>query len=209
MLKQFDGKNRRGSASQYTPAPASAASPWQANEDALTAVSCDYVADNVSSYVDAELSPLTIQQIANHLNICPNCAKMAAEVSRVGLALEREWSDNAPLPSSLEVEFALDAIMDALPPVHEASLAPTHGDSPRIARWGRFTTGFVGGALFVASLWSSYQVGFWQGRASSFAPPTLHQPLPASPSPAPPPYKSPESTLFRAYPPKRLSTNII
>ncbi len=209
MLRHFDNKNRRSISSQDT-ASAPAASLWQANDDAfasLPAVSCDYVAENVSGYVDAELNPQAIQQIANHLNNCPNCAKIVAEVERVGLVLEREWSDNAPLPSSLEVEFALDSIMDALPPIYEPSRSSKHGDTPHVTRWVRFTTGFVGGALFVTSLWSSYQVGFWQGRASYFAPATLHQPLPTAPTP--PPAKSPESTLFRAYHPKRLSPNII
>ena len=196
MLRQFDKKFRRGVPSQDTashPAvPASAENGYAVAY--ASAVSCDYVAENASSYVDAELNPLAIQQIANHLNHCPNCAKMVADVERVGLVLEREWCDSALLPSSLEVEFALDSILDALPPVHESNLESKHTGIPHVTRWVRFTTGVVGGAIFVTSLWSSYQIGFWQGRASAFTPePAVRQPL----SPAPTPPKTPPPTLLQ------------
>ncbi|GDX40924.1 hypothetical protein LBMAG21_12160 [Armatimonadota bacterium] len=214
MLRHFDHKNRRDIVSKET----NSTPIWQANDYAVIpvpAVACDYVAENTSSYLDAELDLRAMEQIANHLNNCSNCAKTVAGVESVGLVLEREWSDIAPLPSSLEIEFALDSIMDALPPLHERTHDAKHADTSHSTRWVRFTTGIVGGALFVASLWSSYQVGFWQGRVSAFTPePGYHQPLPVNPipsvsTPAPPSPKPPETTLFHNYHPKRFAPNVI
>jgi hypothetical protein len=101
--------------------------------------------------------------------------------------LEREWRDSAPLPSSSQFARSIDSIMDALPD----QPAPTPVFAPKRiharVRWTRFATGVAGLFAFGSLIWSSYRLGYEQGRQNnvsrypgSMPAPTGHPAMPAS-----------------------------
>jgi|SRR5579871_2061624 len=126
---------------------------------------CALVAVNLSAYQDDELDPDQQQVVEAHLSHCPKCAALLANIRETDTLIEREWRENAPLPSSLEHRNAIDAIMDALPaaPAVEPTFAPKRVHSK--ARWVRFSTGLTG---LLALLGSSYCLGYVHGRTSRF-----------------------------------------
>jgi hypothetical protein len=127
---------------------------------------CDLVVANLSAFQDGELDPDQQRVIEAHLHKCDYCASVFAAIKTTDMALEREWREGAPLPSSLEVKVAIDSIMEALPPVP----APAPQFEPKRVhartRWMRFATGMTGGFALVGMLMSSYAIGFANGRKS-------------------------------------------
>lgn len=127
---------------------------------------CKLVVANLSAYLDSELDPEQSEIIAAHLNQCAHCATEYDALQTINRTIQREWRDNAPLPSSSEMQRSIDAIMDALPLVPEApkTFAPKRRHDR--TRWMRFSTGLAGFILFLGLMWSSYQLGYVQGRRS-------------------------------------------
>ena len=83
--------------------------------------------------------------------------------------IQREWRD-APLPSASEMRFALDSIMDALPPVPNAPPVFAPRRIHARFRWMRFATGIASIIALLGLLWSTYRFGFTQGRSSLSTP---------------------------------------
>jgi hypothetical protein len=127
---------------------------------------CDLVVANLSAYQDDELDPDQERVIEAHLHKCDYCSSVFAAIQTTDMLVEREWRDGSPLPSSLEINVAVDAIMDALPPVP----APTPRFEPKRVhartRWMRFATGITGIFGLSGMLLSSYALGFAHGRRS-------------------------------------------
>src|SRR5262249_37298939 len=97
--------------------------------------------ESLSDYVDNEVTPDQRRVIESHLIRCPHCADVLDALQTTDEMLEREWRESAPLPSSMELQQAVDSIMAALPPVPEqsATFAPKRVHSK--TRWMRFSTG--------------------------------------------------------------------
>ena len=128
--------------------------------------------ETLSAYLDGELDSDSQAEVANHLNNCPQCADAFDALLATDRMIQREWRD-APLPSASEMRFALDSIMDALPPLPVAPPAFAPRRIHAKARWMRFATGIAGVIALLGLLWSSYRLGFAQGRSSlssQFAP---------------------------------------
>jgi hypothetical protein len=124
---------------------------------------CMLVQTNLSAFQDDELDPEQRRIIAAHVNDCPNCTQVFEAMQETDWLLEREWRDEASLPSSSERRQSIDAIMNALPPVpsETPAFAPKRIHSK--ARWMRFATGLSGLVLLAGG---SYRVGYLQGQAS-------------------------------------------
>lgn len=125
---------------------------------------CDLVIANLSSYQDNELDPDQKRVIEAHLHKCDYCASVFEAIKTTDMLVEREWRDGSPLPSSLEIDVAIDAIMDALPPVPAPRFEPKRVHAR--TRWMRFATGITGIFGFSGMLLSSYALGFANGRRS-------------------------------------------
>ncbi|HLJ57020.1 MAG TPA: zf-HC2 domain-containing protein [Chthonomonadaceae bacterium] len=127
--------------------------------------SCRLVVVNLSAYLDSELDPDQAQLVADHLNSCPRCADLLDAMEGTDEDIVREWRDSAPLPSSSQFRNGVDAIMGALPPAAAAAepFAPRRVHSR--TRWMRFATGLSGVIVAGGMLWSSYRLGYVQGRA--------------------------------------------
>ena len=136
--------------------------PGRGGDDA-----CEFVSVNLSAYQDGELDPDSLKLIVSHLAHCPNCAAAFDALQEVDETLEREWRDSAPLPSSSQFAQSIDSIMDALP--NEPAATPTfaHKRIHARVRWTRFATGVAGLFAFGSLLWSSYRLGYEQGRQNN------------------------------------------
>ncbi len=133
---------------------------------------CRRGVETLSAYLDGELDSDSQAEVADHLNNCPQCADAFDALLATDRMIQREWRD-APLPSASEMRFALDSLMDALPPLPAAApeFAPRRVHAR--VRWMRFATGIASVIALLGLLWSSYRLGFTQGRASlapQFAP---------------------------------------
>ena len=132
---------------------------------------CSRGMEAISAYLDGELDPDSRDETETHLSRCPQCAATYAALLETDAMIQREWRDNAPLPSAFAMQGAIDSIMDALPPVPAPVFAPKRVHAK--ARWMRFATGIAGIVALIGLLWSSYRFGFTQGRLSilpQFAP---------------------------------------
>ena len=141
---------------------------------------CRLVAVNLSAYLDGELDVDQQQVVEAHLDRCPKCSASLDEMHTTDTIIEREWRDNAPLPSSSEVRNAIDSIMAALPPapVSAPEFAPKRVHAK--ARWMRFSTGLAGILAFFSLLWSSYRLGYANGRTNT---PPAYAPAPSQGNP--------------------------
>ena len=143
---------------------------------------CRLVAVNLSAYLDGELDADQQRVVEAHLDHCAQCTAALDTLEITDTLIEREWRDNAPLPSSSEVKSSIDSIMAALPPapVSTPEFAPKRVHAK--ARWMRFSTGLAGIIAFAAMLGSSYRMGYVNGRTSSqpaFTPsPSYENPTP-------------------------------
>lgn len=136
----------------------------------MEAQGCNFIAANLSAYLDGELDSDQARLVGAHLKQCPHCAEILEAMSTVDETIEREWRESTPLPSSLHFDAAIDNIMDALPSVPvEAVAFAAHRVHAR-TRWMRFATGIAGAVAVVTSLWSSYWLGYSNGRRSIAAP---------------------------------------
>ena len=139
-------------------------------DNVMDAQGCDFVTSNLSAYLDGELDNAQTRLVGAHLGKCPRCAEIFEALSNVDETIEREWRDSAPLPSSLQFELAVNDIMAALPSVPvEAVAFAAHRVHSR-TRWMRFATAAVGLATVLTSLWSSYWLGYTNGRRSIATP---------------------------------------
>ena len=121
----------------------------------------------LSALLDGELDRDTRNRVETHLDNCPHCAANFDAMLAADSLIQREWRDNAPLPSSSEIRIAVDSIMDALPPVPAVTTVFAPKRVHARARWIRFATGIAGVmALLMGLLWSSYKFGYEQGRLS-------------------------------------------
>lgn len=160
-------------------------------EAQVQAQGCDFVTTNLSAYLDGELDCTQTRLVGSHLGKCPRCSEILEALSGVDETIQREWRDSAPLPSSFQFEQAVDDIMNALPSVPvEAVAFAAHRVHAR-ARWMRFATGIAGLVAILTSLWSSYWLGYTNGRrslstpGSVFSNPFRYNPsTPLSPAPA-------------------------
>ena len=160
-------------------------------EAQVQAQGCDFVTTNLSAYLDGELDSAQTRLVGSHLGKCPRCSEILESLSDVDETIQREWRDSAPLPSSFRFEQAVDDIMAALPSVPvEAVAFAAHRVHAR-ARWMRFATGVAGLVVILTSLWSSYWLGYTNGRrslstpGSVFSNPFRYNPSqPLSPAPA-------------------------
>jgi anti-sigma factor RsiW len=136
--------------------------PGRGGDDA-----CEFVSVNLSAYQDGELDPDSLNLIVSHLAHCPHCASAFDALQMVDETLDREWRDSAPLPSSSHFVGSVNSIMDALPdePVAAPAFAPKRVHAR--VRWTRFATGAVGLFAFGSMLWSSYRLGYQQGRQNN------------------------------------------
>jgi|SRR5579871_2581738 len=125
---------------------------------------CDLVVANLSAYQDDELDPDQKRVIEAHLHKCDYCASVFEAIKTTDMLVEREWREGSPLPSSLEIDVAIDAIMDALPPMPAPRFEPKRVHAR--TRWMRFATGITGLFGFSGMLLSSYALGFANGRRS-------------------------------------------
>ena len=143
---------------------------------------CRLVAVNLSAYLDGELDVDQEQVVEAHLDHCPKCQASFDALETTDTLIEREWRDNAPLPSSSEVKSSIDSIMAALPPAPAATLEFAPKRVHAKARWMRFSTGLAGIIAFISLLWSSYRLGYVNGRISTqpaYMPsPSYENPLP-------------------------------
>ena len=139
-------------------------------EAQVQAQGCDFVTTNLSAYLDGELDSAQTRLVGSHLGKCPRCSEILESLSDVDETIQREWRDSAPLPSSFHFEQAIDDIMAALPSVPvEAVAFAAHRVHAR-ARWMRFATGIAGLVAILTSLWSSYWLGYTNGRRSLSTP---------------------------------------
>ena len=187
-------ENRRNDGGEnYLPAP-SFLTDVLPSEDADSAEPGDYdgygsgcgrMTAYLSAFLDGELDRDTQNRVEIHLDSCPQCAAHFDALLAADSLIQREWRDNAPLPSPSEVRIAVDAIMDALPPVPAAAhFAPKRVHAR--ARWIRFATGVAGVmALLMGLLWSSYRIGYEQGRLSILPNPAPNPTVTPSANPAP------------------------
>ena len=138
---------------------------------------CRLVELNLSAYQDDELDPEMRGIIDAHLTYCSQCAANLDALSINDESVQREWRESAPLPSSLEVRVAIDAIMDALPPAAEVTpeFAPKRVHARN--RWIRFTTGLASILTFGSLMWSSYRMGYADGRLSHAPGNTIQTPV--------------------------------
>ena len=127
---------------------------------------CGLVAANLSAYQDGELDSDETRLVATHVGKCPRCAEIFETLQQNDEAIEREWRESAPLPSSLRFEQGVDSVMAALPaaPVQALAFAPRRVHAR--ARWTRFASGIAAVSVLAVSLWSSYQLGYTRGRSS-------------------------------------------
>ena len=148
---------------------ASADFPGTGNNTTGNGGPCRRGIETLSAYLDGELDSDSQAEVANHLNNCPQCADAFDALLATDRMIQREWRD-APLPSASEMRFALDSIMDALPPVPAAPpvFAPRRVHAR--FRWMRFVTGIASIIALLGLLWSTYRFGFAQGRTSLSAP---------------------------------------
>lgn len=151
---------------------------------------CGQVLAALSAYLDGELDNEDDETITAHLRHCSDCSEAYNAIQAADRIVEREWRDDAPLPSPFEKQKRLDAIMDALPPAiqTEPDFAPRRVHAR--ARWMRFATGAAMITLLFLLLGSSYSLGYRQGqRAATAGTPsatlasTLFLPAPSPPSP--------------------------
>jgi anti-sigma factor RsiW len=125
---------------------------------------CDLIMVNLSAYLDGELDQDTFDLVNSHIDRCSRCTAIFASMQQLDGDIEREWRDGTPLPSFIEMQDAVDAIMNSLPPAPE--------DTPEYAprrvhakvRWMRFATGLFSAIGLLTLLWSSYRLGYAQGR---------------------------------------------
>jgi anti-sigma factor RsiW len=125
------------------------------------------VAVNLSAYLDNELDPDQSDMITAHLESCAACADLLDAMEETDEEIQREWREDSPLPSSSQFRQSVDAIMDALPAelVAEPVFAPKRVHAR--TRWVRFATGMSGFILVAGMLWSSYRIGYVQGRQNA------------------------------------------
>ena len=139
-------------------------------EAQVQAQGCDFVTSNLSAYLDGELDNAQTRLVGSHLGKCPRCSEILQSLSDVDETIQREWRESAPLPSSFRFEQAVDDIMAALPSVPvEAVAFAAHRVHAR-TRWMRFATGIAGLIAILTSLWSSYWLGYTNGRRSLSTP---------------------------------------
>jgi len=172
--------NKQGLPTDYTVVPPTpgTGSRWEGGQPEA----CRLVAVNLSAYLDNELDPDQSEMITAHLDSCAACADLMDAMQETDEEIQREWREDAPLPSSSQFRHSIDAILDALPaePVAEPVFAPKRVHAK--TRWVRFATGMSGFVLVAGMLWSSYRIGYVHGRQnarkSSFAPanPTGYNP---------------------------------
>jgi hypothetical protein len=192
-----------GMPSVFAPVPPTSDAGWDPSDREPEA--CRLVSVNLSAYLDNELDPDQAQLIANHLGTCAGCAALLDAMEEADEAIQREWREDTPLPSSSQFKQSIGSIMDALPPAPvDAEKLATKRVHAR-TRWTRFATGMTGVILAAGMLWSSYRIGYAHGRSSARRsavsvsmpdrPLPGNQPLlqlcsliapPAHPSPAPP-----------------------
>lgn len=160
--------------SDYAATPAALVPPFDADYDTdggdPKKEMCMLVVMNLSAFQDDELDPEQRRIIAAHLNNCPDCTQVFESLQETDRLCEREWRDEASLPSSTERRQAIDSIMDALPPVPSETPAFAPKRTHAKARWMRFATGISGLLLLSLSSWGSYRVGYVQGQASAAVP---------------------------------------
>lgn len=152
---------------------------------------CGQVLAALSAYLDGELDDEENETITAHLRHCSDCSEAYNAMQAADTIVQREWRDDAPLPSPFERQKRLDALMDALPPVAqpEPDFAPRRVHAR--ARWMRFATGAAVITLLFLLLGSSYSLGYRQGQRStvvgtSFSPPVFSLFQPPSPPASPP-----------------------
>ncbi len=137
---------------------------------------CKLVMTHLAAYQDNELDSDQRYVIEAHLGKCPECAAGLEALRTTDALIEREWRECAPLPSSLRFKQSVDSIMAALPPV---PVAPTAFAPKRVhsrLRWMRISAGLASVVAFFSLLWSSYRLGYEQGRQSLTTP---AQPMPS------------------------------
>jgi predicted anti-sigma-YlaC factor YlaD len=127
---------------------------------------CRMVSANLPAYLDQELSPAQQNLAEAHLASCGDCAAVYHAMKRTDSAIQREWREEASLPSSSERRRSIDAIMASLPAAPETRLEFTPKRVHEKARWMRFATGTVGAMMAVGLLLSSYMLGYANGRRS-------------------------------------------
>jgi len=156
---------------------------------------CRLVAVNLSAYLDNELDPDQSEMVTAHLEACADCADLLDAMYDTDEEIQREWREDTPLPSSSQFRRSIDAIMDALPaePVAEPVFAPKRVHAR--TRWVRFATGMSGMVVIAAMLWSSYRIGYVQGRQNA----SKSAFVPANPTGYNPAYQ-PETTLATLIP---------
>ena len=140
--------------------------------------SCDVIAAKLSAYQDGELDVEETHKVSLHLGDCVRCGTILASIQDMDLHLEREWRDTAPLPFSLRFEQSIDSVMRSLPSLPARDIAFAQRRVHARTRWMRFAAGMAGMLLIIASLWSSYQIGYDHGRRSVTALASKYQPLP-------------------------------
>jgi hypothetical protein len=161
-LFQFQSQGMPAAYSLVPPTPF-ASEGWQDGDHEA----CRLISVNLAAYIDNELDPDQADLVTQHLNGCTGCAALLDTMERTDETIEREWRESAPLPSSSQFRQSIDSIMDALPP------APAQSDgfaAKRVharTRWMRFATGMSGFILAAGALWSSYNIGYSQGRNSA------------------------------------------
>lgn len=146
--------------------PPTASFDGRGGDDNRDSEACRLVLVNLSAFLDDELDADQQVVIERHLVQCSACSAHLADMEETDGYLEREWRDNAPLPSSSQFKHSIDSIMDAIPqtPAKQAEFMSKRVHSK--TRWMRFATGMTGAVVFGGMLWGSYQVGYENGRSS-------------------------------------------
>lgn len=125
---------------------------------------CRLVLVNLSAYQDGELDSDTLIVVEAHIAKCDYCSAILDTMIETDEMVEREWREYSPLPSSFGVKHAVDNIMAQLPAVPDAP----HEFAPKRVharlRWMRFSTGVMSIVALFSMLWTSYRLGFAQGK---------------------------------------------
>ena len=130
---------------------------------------CLWFVERLSAFQDGELEISETVAVADHLDVCDRCSRIFAALQSTDNLLEREWRMSAPLPSSLQCDQAIDAIMAALPGLQQVAPSFPNRRVHARSRWMRFATGIVSAVALLASLWASYHLGYVQGRQCSLS----------------------------------------
>ena len=128
---------------------------------------CRLISVNLAAYLDNELDQDQTELVTKHLDCCAGCAALLETMERTDEAIEREWRDSTPLPSSSQFRHSIDSIMDALPPAPSRAEAFATKRVHARTRWMRFATGMSGFILAAGVIWSSYRLGYSHGRNSA------------------------------------------